>query len=984
MAEIEYFTGSTTGDGALADGSGGETRFRAPEAGDSRLPVSSLSDSESRLVGQEGIGAGNVGRAVNSAAAEFNRTATTTMGVGDSGTPVTAEIGGVRVAARRVVDAQGREELVTGNGRYQREGETGDWRRITDVPRTGGAVSVLQEVAATRNVIQEQAPGTYIREAASGVSVGALKEIVNQQNQGAVESNGGRGMPRPYSEEACPLGWQRPDVANYPASARQTDGGQNGQWQTAPGGDAPLVVSQRSYPVDIVSQRSGADVPFAQDVGGTPAPPGVEGSPPPRQAEAGRVTAPPGVEGSPPPRQAEAGRVTAPPGVEGSPPPRQADAGRVTAVPGGDGGSPLRRMEGATVPRTDLSYGPAGEVPATGARRADVQNGAAGVWASMVGVRSAEPQRSFTSEASAFTAPRADLRRAFGVESITGLEQRSEALRVVAAERAPVVVPRAEGQRELGREASAVLSQKAELLRSLSSDDLPASYRAVGIKTDLLKVSDLTGTHPVVKSDAPPLPGTGNSEPGIAGEAPGGLKPGEPGATTNGAKGDAGGKLPHTDIVGQDDKGAEPGKRPEATEKVDHDFGDKDCTEGKEHKPNPPKDDAGDISDSLLPGAFALTPKDKDEKDSAAEEPEENDRDKQARERRRKYVVKAGDTLESIARVMLKDQSLAELIYQINKRIIPARLVRGKRMLDLRPGLVIFLPASTDIRDYRALAPSAAREEFEYLPAVENRQVELSPKPGDSEGQRKDVTVLMSSLARVVENAGTSASRLSGGRKTYVVRLGDTLKSVAMAHPALRDAALWKLVAEVNHLPVSTSADGVPSAKLVRGSAIEIPTRQEIENYYERQRAEKRVPVKPVKPVPLRGPGGTVVQPQLELIQPEEGAALASEPPEIQSSGDGTASAQIELGEGRRLLCSARGEIDMKVQLQLRTGSEWRTVILYEVTGAGAVRQRHFPDGSYSVFNIDLPPYAVQELVMNDLSANWVAYCRSYVEKMGG
>jgi len=70
-------------------------------------------------------------------------------------------------------------------------------------------------------------------------------------------------------------------------------------------------------------------------------------------------------------------------------------------------------------------------------------------------------------------------------------------------------------------------------------------------------------------------------------------------------------------------------------------------------------------------------------------------------EQRRRYVVKDKDTLSSIALKEFRDVRLAELIFEINKHLIPVKIVRGRPVKQLKPRLVIFLPAASEVEAYR-------------------------------------------------------------------------------------------------------------------------------------------------------------------------------------------------------------------------------------------------------------------------------------------
>ncbi|MBI4533893.1 MAG: hypothetical protein HY711_08080, partial [Candidatus Melainabacteria bacterium] len=92
--------------------------------------------------------------------------------------------------------------------------------------------------------------------------------------------------------------------------------------------------------------------------------------------------------------------------------------------------------------------------------------------------------------------------------------------------------------------------------------------------------------------------------------------------------------------------------------------------------------------------------KEKEQDDAEKEKQEEEERNKKKTEGRRRYVVQLGDTLESIASKMLGDSGLAQLILDINSSTIPVRSQGGKKVVDLKPKMVLWLHNSEDIKEF--------------------------------------------------------------------------------------------------------------------------------------------------------------------------------------------------------------------------------------------------------------------------------------------
>ena len=78
------------------------------------------------------------------------------------------------------------------------------------------------------------------------------------------------------------------------------------------------------------------------------------------------------------------------------------------------------------------------------------------------------------------------------------------------------------------------------------------------------------------------------------------------------------------------------------------------------------------------------------------------------------------------------------------------------------------------------------------------------------------------------------------GRQLVTVRLGDTLRSIALKHPALSDVSLWKLLAKCNNLPLTVDEKGSPTVILTRGMILQVPGEEEIVAYRASQAAITR------------------------------------------------------------------------------------------------------------------------------------------------
>lgn len=205
---------------------------------------------------------------------------------------------------------------------------------------------------------------------------------------------------------------------------------------------------------------------------------------------------------------------------------------------------------------------------------------------------------------------------------------------------------------------------------------------------------------------------------------------------------------------------------------------------------------------------------------------------KAKQDRRRRYIVKDKDTLSSIAAKQLKDRRLGELIFEINKHVIPVKIVRGRPVRQLKSRMVIFLPTQAEIDEYRAALGGVFSESTEVVDETLAQVSENFLAEEALPGEQIEISAPLINSAGIQEGENSSPKI---DRQEYIVRLGDTLKTIAMKHPALSEIGLWLLLAQVNELSTEVDGRGQPVAKLMRGNRIMIPTVAEIERFNQEQ-----------------------------------------------------------------------------------------------------------------------------------------------------
>jgi hypothetical protein len=179
-----------------------------------------------------------------------------------------------------------------------------------------------------------------------------------------------------------------------------------------------------------------------------------------------------------------------------------------------------------------------------------------------------------------------------------------------------------------------------------------------------------------------------------------------------------------------------------------------------------------------------------------------------------KYVVQPNDTIIKIALRKFKDVRLVDLIYELNKGKIEVRWEGGKRVYIVKPGAVLIMPSAKQVREWTARLNNVGSR---------TSQQGLEARSSVAADQRR---------ANIEKVLGTIREAVDGGsEKSYSVRLGDTLRSIAMRHPDLHDVTLWPLLAKKNGLSTDMDSKGAPLAVVIRGANIVIPTREEIEMF---------------------------------------------------------------------------------------------------------------------------------------------------------
>jgi hypothetical protein len=239
----------------------------------------------------------------------------------------------------------------------------------------------------------------------------------------------------------------------------------------------------------------------------------------------------------------------------------------------------------------------------------------------------------------------------------------------------------------------------------------------------------------------------------------------------------------------------------------------------EEEKLRKQEEDIRRLSDTMLTAMTTTRQQELDERVRAErlrEDQQRREEDIRQDTKQETYIVKPKDTLESITKKKLGSLELVPLVYELNKTKVQVKYAsNGTPLYIVKAGTVLHLPSRKQVREYRQRKLSQSAN-----------NLRASAVPGSPESQVDD-----SRRANIENMLGPISVSNHSDVVRYTVRLGDSLRSVAMKHPALNDVSLWKLVARKNGLPTTTDSKGVPMAMLRRGSEIVIPSQTEIAQY---------------------------------------------------------------------------------------------------------------------------------------------------------
>jgi LysM repeat protein len=453
-------------------------------------------------------------------------------------------------------------------------------------------------------------------------------------------------------------------------------------------------------------------------------------------------------------------------------------------------------------------------------------------------------------------------------------------------------------------------------------------------------------------------------------------------------------------------------------------------------KPDGKGDNQGiSIDGSLLTGAALRLFGDK--KDEKKDETKASSKVDETRSQRRKYLVKEGDTLDSIAQKAFGESKMSVLIAAVNSEVI-AQDTDPHAPLQL--GLSIWLPSEIEVEDFVGNVNDQLTDAADQKLTAEE---ELTRRFGNGwDGSKKPTAEAAEPQADLITAAAAALAASTKRREnverllgplsekkidyiTYTVRLGDTLKSVATKHPALKDVALWELVASVNEITVPEN--NASAVKLARGSKLKLPTAAEIEEFRNANPSKKPIgsgpnsgprtggatgarsivfpPGNPLAnaltdkqdanavdehavtraSAPIRDAGASllraggfvkthddatiVTSPLEKLPRPEISKPITTDKPSVENIKNLSEDCRVV----RRHQVDATGRL-YQAQLEVLKAGVWTSVMMYNISDGNCWRKSINELGITEVLQLDLPTAAIHQMLESDFANNWQEY----------
>jgi hypothetical protein len=364
-------------------------------------------------------------------------------------------------------------------------------------------------------------------------------------------------------------------------------------------------------------------------------------------------------------------------------------------------------------------------------------------------------------------------------------------------------------------------------------------------------------------------------------------------------------------------------------------------------------------------------------------------------DRRTRYIVQFGETLELIASKKLGDVRFAQLILTINRGSIRYRNEGFKRVPDLRTGQVLWLPSQLEMEIHRK----------HFFPSRKS-PLPIGYRSEPSSGAPAAADSAQNSHAIDQPQEPPTFEWQTGDRIVAAVPEGMTTYAVSPTTPETTTPTVSPTIAET-YTVESTILEQMETPALLVVDGDRLLTGQE----YQAVEPASSVPTStiPIKqtassePAPLslvllkiRKVGN---RPSMRLEDLPSLTDAGSQPrpafqPSEERNGSTTCApctaAEIEarmtinkLSEQCRVLVADPGSkaAVFITKLQASIAGHWTTIAAYESRFGQTVRFVYNNDGSREPFHMDLPPEVVKDMSKEDFRRNWQNYLQGFVQQ---
>jgi uncharacterized Zn-binding protein involved in type VI secretion len=405
----------------------------------------------------------------------------------------------------------------------------------------------------------------------------------------------------------------------------------------------------------------------------------------------------------------------------------------------------------------------------------------------------------------------------------------------------------------------------------------------------------------------------------------------------------------------------------------------------------------------------------------------------QLQQHRTKYLVKEGDTLESIAQEKLGDSRLFPLLITINRALVNYRLEGERKVAFVVANQYLWLPTDHELeihkrnffgkqgkdgKDGSISLGISSKQNTPIIPPVSfDRTREVSTevraniqdfRPSTNSGTviSGPVSGSNSSAAQKAQSQESGSKmagnvdkvRHAGGRQSikldeiefvsaqvthrqcYQVREGETLLSIAASLESMGHISMWKLLAKINGFQIKEDGAGKPVENLFAGQFIVLPTAEELNEF---KLLEKLTSCSRNATGTTNGAAaGAVLNAFSCVLEPKQ---IAPEPPRALvalAQGIGGLTTVHKLSNFTRLVLNDLPQLEncFSITVEARWNGQWKPMASYECRHGQTTRHLYSKNGEIKSMELDLPPHVVKEMAREDFVRNWNSYVTRYMD----